>query len=180
MGDNTPPAPANDPAPTGGEPSPTAPEPSKDPQAAPDETVTIPKSEYEGLQKSNKDLLSQRDRNAEESKSKDDFLNQLAAERFIDDFLGKEENKKKFPDVKRDDLVGVSSPDDVEELAGNIQRRLDDHAQAKLESVQNTTAPVLSPQERAEKEKALKQSNDPKAFEKMVDLRTPASAPSKS
>ena len=144
---------------------PAATPPAKDSGAATegDKTVTLKESDY-------KNLVSQRDRNANEATANQEFMLTLAKEREIDSFL--EKNKEKYPDVTRADLMYLDDPDALEEAATAMQRRLEDHVQAKLLDVEKTNAPILSPEERKERLKKLKGSGDPQAFEKMVDLRS--------
>lgn len=167
-GDN-PQTPPNDPAGTGGDNTPAAPQEPNGQGGAPDEMVSVPKSKLDGLEKSNKDLLSQRDKNANELAGKDEFLLTIAKEREIDGFISS--NKDKFPDVTRDDLMLASSMEEVEQLAGQQQKRFDEVVQKKLRDVQSTTAPILSPEERSQKLKKLKEGNAPDRFEQMADLR---------
>lgn len=173
MAENQPATPPNDPAGTGGgDPQDTPPaatqEPPKDESGATkdgEKTITLKESDY-------KNLISQRDKNANEASANSEFVLTLAKEREIDSFL--EQNKEKFPDVQRKDLMYLDDPEMLEEAAGQMQARLDDHAQAKLKDVQTTTAPILSPEERTAQLKKLKSSDDPQAFEKMVELRSSA------
>lgn len=119
-----------------------------------DETVTISKKELEGLRKSNKDLLSARDRNVESARRSEAFVDQLVQERYIDKFLV--DNKDKYPDLTRDDLMYVDDPEYLEQEATRMQNRISEAAQKRLEAIQNPQPPVLSPEDKAEKLKELK------------------------
>lgn len=161
------PATGEQPAPGTGEgntPPPATP-PADPPATNEDETVTVKKSDYDNL-------VSQRDRANEAAKSakgQEAFVEQLAQERSIKEFL--KDNKKDFPDLKPSDLAHVWDPDQIKPEAERLQRRLQDHAQARLDSIEQTTAPVLSPQERAEKLAQLKKNPGPKAFDAMVGVK---------
>lgn len=132
-----------------------------------EETITLKQSDY-------KNLISQRDKNAEASRSSEEFVMNLAKEREIDSFLTV--NKEKYSDVSRDDLMHLSDPDDLEKEAERVQRRFDDVVQKKLMDVQRTTAPIMSPEQRSEAEKQLKANPTRDSFDKMLDMRSqPAS-----
>lgn len=161
------PAKTGDDAPQGTPPAATPPEKGQGAATEGDDTITLKKEDY-------KNLVSQRDRNANEANANQEFMLTLAKEREIDSFL--KENKEKFPDVTRQDLMYLDDPDALEDAAVAMQRRLEDHVQAKLLDVQKTSAPILSPEERSQRLKKLKNSGDPQAFEKMVDLRSSAPA----
>lgn len=173
MAEQQPATPQDDPAGTGGSdpqgtPPAATPTPQDDPSGATkdgEKTITLKESDY-------KNLISQRDKNANEASANSEFMLTLAKEREIDSFL--EQNKEKFPDVQRKDLMYLDDPALLEEAAGQMQARLDDHAQAKLKDVQSTTAPILTPEERSAQLKKLKSSDDPNRFEKMVELRSQA------
>lgn len=131
-----------------------------------DETVTLKKSDYKNLQ-------AQRDRANQQNRDSEEFLEELAAERAIKSFL--KENKDKYPDVKYADIKHVT-PANLEVEAARVQRRLEDHAQAKIMNIEKATAPVLSPQEKEARLKELKEKGGADAFEQMLDLRLPSNA----
>jgi hypothetical protein len=159
----TPPANTTPPATSGATPPATPPATNEG-----DESITLTKKDYNNL-------ISQRDKAtnaARSSEGQQAFLESLAQEKSVKDFLN--ENKDSYPDLNPEDLSHVWDPDQLKDEADRIQRRLQDHAQAKIMSVEQSTAPVLSPVERAEKLKQLKESGDPNAFEKMLNLRLAA------
>lgn len=170
-GENPEQTPPNEPAGTdGGEQKATPPAATQEPKGQGgatdgEETVTLKKEDYNNL-------ISQRDRANNSNAENDAFIGQIAQERAIDSFL--EENKKDYPDVKRDDLMHLEDPDMLESEAKRIQRRLQDHAQAKLLDVQQTTAPLLSPEERAQRLKKLKSSPGNDAFDQMIETKQAA------
>jgi hypothetical protein len=164
-------------APGTGEPSaapapPTAAQDSKTPPATPPKS-DAPATTEDGKiildEKDYKEIISQRDRATEAAKSTDGqkaFVEQLAQERAIDDFL--KDNKKDYPDLTREDLSHVWDPEQLKPEADRLQRRLQDHLQNNLMNVEDTKLPILTPQQRKEQEEALKKAKDPNAFEKMV------------
>ncbi len=179
---DTPPTGDQPPAGTPGTPpasTPPAPEPGKEtPGATPpkggapatneDGTVTLSAQDY-------KNLVSQRDKANNAAKSNEGqeaFIEQMAQERAIKDFL--KTNKKDYPDLTSADLAHIWDPEQLKPEADRLQRRLQDHAQSKLESIENTPVPVLSPQQRKEQEDQLKKNKPSDAFEQMVNLRMPA------
>jgi hypothetical protein len=105
------------------------------------------------------------------SGNQDDFVNMLAQERFISHFLADEENAKKYPDIKLDDLKHVLDPNDVPKEAERLQNRLNAHAQAKIYEIENPVAPRLSPEDIAEQERQLAEKPDKNSFTKLIGLR---------
>lgn len=166
-GDNPQTPPNENPGETGGD-QPAATPPEGQPEAATkeNESVTLSKEDY-------KNLVSQRDRANNQASENDAFVEQIAKERGIDAFL--EENKKDFPDLTRDDLMHVGYPGEDNEIlieeAKRVQSRLADHVQAKLLDVQQTSAPVLSPEERAQRLKQLKKNPSANSFDEMVNIQ---------
>lgn len=152
---------------TGGD-KPTATQPSGDPSATED-TVVLKKDDY------NK-LISQRDTANNTNRKNDDLLASVVARQertekieFIDDFL--ESNKDKYPDLKREDLMSLTDPDDAEKLAAQMQRRIEDAVQDKLKNVQVATTPTISPEDRDKKLAALKKNPGKRGFGEMLRLR---------
>lgn len=163
--------PPQTPPPTGDAPAPTAPEvPSGD--GAPDETVTVSKKVLEGLRKSNKDLLSQRDRENGMRNQSEAFLGEIAQERHIDSFLS--EKKDKYPDLTRDDLMHVDDPDLLEAVADRLQNRISEAAQKRLMEIQNPATPKLSPEDKAQQLKELVPDGRPVkgAFQRFLKLQS--------
>ncbi len=123
-----------------------------------DEIVTLKKSDYNNL-------ISQRDK----GNASNNFVEQLAQERHIDDFL--KSNADKFPDLTRDDLMHVSDPDDLQDAAATMQRRLEEHAQAKLLDLTRADQPQMTPDERAAELKKLQDNPKSDSFDRMLELR---------
>lgn len=120
-----------------------------------------------------KNLVSQRDRNAEAlrlAEENSEAVNQLAKERAIDKFLLKPEVREKYPDVTAEDLEFATSEAELEELAERTQTRIQDAVQNRLKSVQVNERPKLSEEDRTKQINALRNSDDPKAFEKAMEL----------
>jgi hypothetical protein len=135
-----------------------------------DEVVTIPKKELEGLQKSNKDLLSQRDKNANRAEATEAWVMEQAKKQDVSAWL--KSNKAKFADVSVDDLMNAESEEELPALAEKMQARIDKATQKKLLEIQTAGAPSLTPEQKAEKLAKLKGNNAPTdAFEQMVDLQ---------
>lgn len=156
------------PAGTGGNP-PAATPPQGQPAATDDETVTLKKDDYNNL-------ISARDRANNGNSELTETVLTLEQEReerikkeMIGDFL--EQNKTKFPDLTTDDLMAAGSPDELEDLATKRQRRYEDVVQEKLLKVQKTTAPILSPEEKAEELKRLKENPGSSSFQRALELQ---------
>lgn len=152
---------------TGGIPAATNPQATS--TATDDETVTIKKSDYNNL-------IGQRDRANNDNGELNDTVLTLAEEReerikkeMIGDFL--EQNKQKFPDLTSDDLMSARSPEELETLAAQRQRRYEDVVQEKLLKVQKTDAPILSPEDRAAELKKLKENPSKGSFGKFLELQ---------
>lgn len=161
MSDSVPTTDGNQPVETGGE-QPAATQPKSDPPATDDNVVTLKQEDYNNL-------IAQRDRANNINSDTDEIVNDLLKEREIKKFL--ESNQDQFPDVTYDDLMIAATPDELEEVAKTRQKRYEDVVQKKLMDVQKTTAPVLSPQERAAQLKKLRDNPDDSSFEKMLDLQ---------
>lgn len=168
MSDINPTTDGDQPAGTDGNP-PAATPPTGQPAATDDKTVTLPKKDYNNL-------IAQRDRANNDNGELNDTVLTLAQERevrlkteAINEFL--EENKEKYPDLTSDDLMAADSPDELEKLAVKRQRRYEDVVQEKLLKVQKTTAPILSPEERAEELKRLKQNPGSSSFQRALELQ---------
>lgn len=126
-----------------------------------DETVTIPKKDYNNL-------IGQRDRANESNQGKDAFLEQLAQERTTEQFLS--DNKEKYPDLTKDDLSHVWDPDQLETEAKRVQQRLEGHAQAKLADLENDSTPPMPAAEKAQKLDEMRNKGQ-NNFGRMLDLR---------
>ena len=125
-------------------------------------TVTLSESDY-------KNLISQRDRANNTNMESESFLLTLAKEREIDTFL--EQHKVDYPDLTREDLMSADDPSELEELAKSRQEAIERVVQKRLLDVQVSTAPLLSPQEKAAKLKALKQNPGSQSFQEMLKLQ---------
>lgn len=134
------------------------------PPAATDDNdmVTISKEDYKKLQ-------SQRDSNHERARKTEYQVALMAQERDIEKFIS--ENKAKFPDVKIDDLLDAEDPEDFEKLAGQTQTRIDEAAQRRLGELQNAQVPTISPKEKAERLKQLKENPGSASFQEMLTLQ---------
>lgn len=154
---------------TGGDiPTATPPAPTT-PPATDDETVTLSKKDYSNL-------IAQRDRANNDKSDLNDTVLTLAEEReeriksqMIGDFL--EKNKEKYPDLTIEDLMAAGSPEELDTLAVKRQRRYEDVVQEKLLKVQKTTAPILSPEEKAEELKRLKANPGSSSFQRALELQ---------
>lgn len=161
----------NLPAGTGGD-TPAATQPQGGSSATDDQTVTLSKEDYSNL-------IAQRDRANNDKSGLNDTVLTLAQEReerikseMIGDFL--EQNKEKYPDLTSDDLMTADSPEELETLATKRQRRYEDVVQEKLLKVQRTEAPILSPEEKAEELKRLKQNPGSDSFQRALELQQKA------
>ena len=158
--------PTNEPVGTGGdEPAAIPPQQPKGAATDDDEVVTLKKSDYQNL-------VSQRDRNHETARATELYVMEMAQKEDIKGFLSDEENAKKFPDVEVEDLMGAESPEDFEKLAGQTQARIDKAAQRRIADIQKATTPVLSPEDKAEELKKLKQKPGSASFQRMLELQS--------
>lgn len=125
-----------------------------------DETITLKKSDYNNL-------VSQRDRANNTSAATEAWVMEQAKKQDVRAFI--KENKSKYPDVSVDDLMAAEDEDELPKIAERTQRRIDDAVQSKLKTLNSATAPELSPEQRAEKRKALTGKDRPNdAFEQAV------------
>jgi hypothetical protein len=131
--------------------------------ATDDGTVTLNKADY------NK-LVGQRDRANEGSRVAEQYAFEQMQKEDIKGFLGKDENKQKFPDVEVTDLMVATDPEQFEELAAQTQARIDKSVQKRLGDIENTTTPELSPEERSAKLKQLRDNPGASSLEKAMDL----------
>lgn len=130
-----------------------------------DEMVSIRKSDLKNLQ-------SQRDSNHERARVIEQHVIEDMQRKDIGSFLDDPENKKKFPDVTVDDLMVADDPEQFVSIAGQTQARIDDAVQKRLADTEKATTPVLSPDERAQREKKLKSNPSSGSFREMVELRS--------
>ena len=131
--------------------------------------VTLNKSDYQKL-------VSQRDKNFEESRTVAERLDIIEAERardeYIDQFLN--ENKKDYKYVEPDDLKSGTSPEEIEAIAKRIQTKAEKVEQQTMEKFQEVTGPpVLTGEAKEQKLQELRKLADegkPGAFEQWVEL----------
>jgi uncharacterized protein with WD repeat len=116
-----------------------------------------------------KNLQSARDRANNAAAANQDFVNELAKERTLDSFLS--DNQEKFPDVKREDLMHLEDPEQVEAEADRIQKRLSAHAKEVVKNVQKVGPTTISPKDKAEQLKAIKANPGKDGFERAVKLQ---------
>ena len=164
--------PENQPGQTGGE-QPAAPAPQSAAVVATgdDEMVQIPKSKLDSLEKSNRDLLSQRDKNHEDFRQTEAQVAYMAQKDDVKEWLSKEEIRAKFPDVEVDDLMdGQLNPDDYEKAAAQVQARIDKAVNRKIDSIEQATTPTLSPKDKAERLKQLRENPGSSNFQEMLAL----------
>lgn len=145
-------------------PAPAATDPVKDDGAASgdDEMVTMSKKDRDAL-------VAARDRNHERANSADAFIESMAQERGINQFL--KDNAEKYPDITFDDLKHVADPDELADEADRIQTRLQSHAQSKILEIENGTPPTISPEELAQVEKEARDNPGPGQFAKVLAAR---------
>lgn len=125
-----------------------------------EETITLKKSDYNNL-------VSQRDRANNTSAATEAWVMEQAKKQDVRAFI--KENKDKYPDVSLDDLMAAEDEEELPKIAERTQRRIDDAVQSKLKMLNSATAPELSPEQRAEKRKALTGKDRPNdAFEQAV------------
>lgn len=156
------------PAPTGGEvttpPAATQPQGSSTATGDDDGFVRIPKADYDKM-------ISKRDQTNEQRRQESAFVNQLAWEREADDFLNDPENKKKFPDVVRNDLLGANSDEDFATLANTTQDRIVSATNKRIATIQTAGAPQLTPEQISEQEKLLKANPGKRSFMGWMKLK---------
>lgn len=164
----------SDPAPANTDPN-TPPANTGEPAPAPAEpVVTAPANNAEPVSDPNAKLQSQRDKLQNKVSMLESFLEPIAVERAVDSFLS--ENKDKYPDLTRDDLMNVSdiSPEYLDKEAARLQTRLQEHAQKKILEIENPKVPDMTLDERNAEIDKLRNSKDPNAFQKMLRLRQAA------
>lgn len=173
------PTPSEAPGQTGGE-QPAAPVPpeAKGAVTGDDETVSISKSELEKLQKSNKDLLSQRDRNHESARATEATVAQMAQEKEVEKWLSDPEVKKKFPDVEVSDLMEYPlDAEEFEKIAGQTQARIDKATNRRIADIERASAPSISPKDKSQRLKQLRENPGLGSFQEMLNLeQTPTSS----
>lgn len=113
-----------------------------------DETVTLKKSDYNNL-------IGQRDTANNDLKGQSAFINQLAQERYIGEFL--KDNAEDYPDLEPEDLAHVWGEDeDFHKEAKRLQARYERVTQKKLHDIENPpTPPRESPESQANREAEL-------------------------
>lgn len=146
-----------------------------------DEQVTLSVKDYKNLQ-SQRDSANEKLKKYESAKSDDDdddssnspYDNKLVdilKEREIDNFLN--DNKEKYPDISREDLMFLDDPDKLDKAANHLQTSINEKVQQKISNVQIAdNRPQLSAKDINKQIDQLENSNDPQAFEKMVDLKS--------
>lgn len=155
-----------DPAPTDTTAQPVLPatEPEKGGGAATgdDERIELSKEDYNNL-------IAARDRSNNTVSEQSNFIESLARERGINDFLTA--NKEKYPDLSADDLTHVDDPRDLETEAARVQRRLEDHAQAKLLEIENSATPRITPEQLAEIEAQAEKNPSADSMSRVIAAR---------
>lgn len=150
------------PAPTGAEVTPaaaTVPEPGGGAATVEDEMVTMSKKDRDAL-------VAARDRSNETASQQSNFIEQIAREKGINEFLTT--NKEKYPDLSADDLSHVDDPADLETEAARVQQRLDTHAQAKILEIENSAVPKITPEQQAEIEADAAKNPGAKSWSKVL------------
>lgn len=147
------PDPKQDPQGTGGDQPPANPQPDPEPASHgdDDEYIKVKKSSYKKMQ-------SDSTKTFERLRDVEAWASERAQKDAIGEFL--EEKKSDFPDVTLADLMHVGDPDELEEVAGTVQRRLDDHAQNKLKNVQKAQRPQQTPEQKSQRLKKAKEKGD--------------------
>lgn len=133
-----------------------------------DDKVTLAKEDYQKL-------ISQRDKNFEDSRSVVERLDAIEAEKardtYIKEFLT--ENAEKYSFVEAEDLAFATTPEEVEALAKRIQDKGKKLEQKALENIKvDDGPPVQKPEDRLEELEKLKkqaQEGDSSAFERWVE-----------
>lgn len=163
MADKTPATPpATNPAGTeGDQPAATQP-PAASGATKDDNTVTLNKEDYQNL-------IASRDRANNMAQETQDWVTEQKVRTAIGQFLA--DNKDDYPDVEVDDLLMANGPDELPDLATKMQNRISKSAQDRLVKLQTATTPELSPKERRKQLADLQKSDDPKRFDKMLELQ---------
>lgn len=141
-----------------------------------DETVTLSKADHA-------ELIRQRDRNFEAARKANEQTDENigwveqqreleAKGKVVDQQLNDAEFIKKYPHVKREDLMLASGPDEIEAVAIRVERVHEDAKQAALEELQAVDYPKpITPEEAAQQLDALDGASDPDAFDKAIDIQ---------
>lgn len=161
--------PATPPATPPVNPDGTPPAPNAAAGAPAEEMVTISKKELEGIKKSQKDLLSQKDKAVNDNNAQGDFVLQLAKEREIGTFLT--DNKDKFSYLTQEDLMFVNDPSELQSTAERLQKRYQDVVQEALLNVQDAKPPILSPEDKAAELTKMRKTPTKKSFGRMLELQ---------
>lgn len=116
-------------------------------------------------------LQSQKDKLANQVSRLEQFLEPIAVEREVDQFLAT--NKSKFPDLVREDLLDAPdlSAAGLTAFATRLQTRLQEHAQAALHKIENPSAPVITIEDRNTQLQELKKDKGPGKFQKYMRLK---------
>lgn len=149
----------------GGENPPTA-----TPTAEPTQPVATEEAPVTLSQKDYKALVAARDRANNANEQQASFINTLAQERGISQFL--ESNKTKYPDLTMADLIHVEDPADLEAEATRVQKRLEDAVQNKLLDVQKADVPAISPEDADKQLKELRDKPRKGGFGRMLEIRS--------
>ncbi len=169
MAESTPQTPQGNPDETGKPDANQTPatQPQKDAGAATgdEDKVTLSKKDYQNL-------VSQRDKGNERARATENWVMQAAMKEDINTFLNNPENKTKFPDVETSDLMDAEDEEDFEKLAAQTQNRIDKAANRRIGDIQKTETPTISPQEKAERLKKLKETPGSAAFQEMLDIKS--------
>ena len=171
-------APENQPVQTGGE-TPAATEPQGEGAATGDqEVVTVPKAEFDKMQKSVRDLQSQRDRATESGRQTEAQVAYMAQEKDVEKWLSDPEVKKKFPDVEVDDLMADQlDAEEYEKIAAQTQARIDKAANRRIADIEKASDPTISPKDKAARLEQLKKNPGSSSFQEMLKLeQTPVSS----
>lgn len=138
--------------------------------ATEDDTVVLSKKDYAALQ-AQRDRANNGNSELEATVFRLEAQQEAAAkERIINSYLS--ENKDKYPDLTADDLAHVEDPEELDNAAAKAQRRLEDVVQKRLLDVQKVDQPIVTPEERADREKRLKASPSKSSFGEMIELRS--------
>lgn len=159
----------NNPGATGGQ-QPTATNPQGQPAASGEQHVP---EGYELIRTEDKNnLVSARDKANQENGAQGEFLQEIAKERAVGNFL--KENSADYPDVTQDDLMNVfaTNEEELKTEATRMQQRYEQVAQNRLKSMEKATAPTMSPADKAARLKALKDNPSRSSFGEMVNLQT--------
>lgn len=124
-----------------------------------DDQVTLSKEDYNNL-------IGQRDRSNQTVDDQNNFIESIAQERGINQFL--KDNAEKYPDLSYEDLKHVDDPSQLDTEAARLQSRLEAHAQAKLLEIENHKPPQETPEQRAQREAELAKNPSRDSHEKWL------------